>query len=237
MSGLPEASPLDDRGLLDALDAAAGSTPLDAGLLLVGTDGGPMAELDRRLLALRAARLGPLVHAVAECPACGAELELTLDARELAPTEDGDELSLRCDGWELAFRMPSAADVAAVASLPDVAAARGALIERCVLGASLGGEAVTPAELPEPVVTAMAERMAARDPLGGSRIALECPECGEMAEQTVDVPWLVRRELAAEAARLTEDVHLLASAYGWSEAEILSLTPARRARYLARVEG
>jgi hypothetical protein len=34
---------------------------------------------------------------------------------------------------------------------------------------------------------------------------------------------------------LFDDIHLLAQAYGWSEGEILALSPARRSAYLARV--
>ena len=39
----------------------------------------------------------------------------------------------------------------------------------------------------------------------------------------------------AWAQRALSDVHLLATRYGWSEREVLALTPARRARYLAMV--
>ena len=42
---------------------------------------------------------------------------------------------------------------------------------------------------------------------------------------------------SARAGALLHEVHRLASAYGWSEAQILALSPARRAQYLALVEG
>ena len=39
-------------------------------------------------------------------------------------------------------------------------------------------------------------------------------------------------EVQAHAAQLLRDVHLLASNYGWREAEILNLSPVRRQAYL-----
>ena len=42
--------------------------------------------------------------------------------------------------------------------------------------------------------------------------------------------------MEGRAKRLLMDVHLLARAYGWSEAEVLALSPARRRFYLEMVE-
>jgi hypothetical protein len=42
-------------------------------------------------------------------------------------------------------------------------------------------------------------------------------------------------EIAAEAKRLLGEVHILASAYGWREADILSLNPLRRRFYLEAI--
>ena len=39
----------------------------------------------------------------------------------------------------------------------------------------------------------------------------------------------------ARAQRLLMEVHLLARAYGWREADILGMSPARRNAYLQRV--
>jgi hypothetical protein len=44
-------------------------------------------------------------------------------------------------------------------------------------------------------------------------------------------------EVEAGAIALVQDVHLLAAAYGWSEAEVLGLGPARRRAYLELVRG
>ena len=49
----------------------------------------------------------------------------------------------------------------------------------------------------------------------------------------LDAGQLLWEEIEARALVLLREVHHLASAYGWSEAQILALTPARRASYLA----
>jgi hypothetical protein len=46
------------------------------------------------------------------------------------------------------------------------------------------------------------------------------------------LPALVWAELQARATALLADVHVLASAYGWTEPQVLSLSPERRAAYL-----
>jgi hypothetical protein len=43
-------------------------------------------------------------------------------------------------------------------------------------------------------------------------------------------------EIEARARRLLREVHILATAYGWTEAEVLSLGENRRARYVERVQ-
>jgi hypothetical protein len=51
----------------------------------------------------------------------------------------------------------------------------------------------------------------------------------------LDAGVLLWDEIDARARALLAEVHTLASAYGWSEGEILSLGAARRASYLAMV--
>jgi hypothetical protein len=50
-----------------------------------------------------------------------------------------------------------------------------------------------------------------------------------------DIVSFLWTEIAAEAKRLLREVHILASAYGWREADIFSLSPLRRQFYLEAV--
>jgi hypothetical protein len=225
---------LSDRDLLDVADAAASRAPTELARTVLGDPDCDLAELDTRLLELHSSRFGSRLEAVASCSACGELLELTLEVEALRPRLLGDR-RVAAAGLELEFRLPTTDDLAAIASEPEAAEARAALVERCVVAARRGEEPIAARELPDEAVAALAERMAEADPLGGSRVALECPACGERSEPAVDVAWFVGRELAAEAARIAGEVHALASAYGWTEAVILGLPRARRDRYLELV--
>lgn len=74
----------------------------------------------------------------------------------------------------------------------------------------------------------------AEDADPGAELTLEiaCPECGAATPAELDIAAYLWTELDAWARDLLLDVHLLASAYGWSEPEILALSPLRRRYYL-----
>ena len=64
---------------------------------------------------------------------------------------------------------------------------------------------------------------------------LACPSCGHDWEDSVDVGRFLWAEVETLARRVLWEVHTLASAYGWSESDTLSLGAARRAMYLRLV--
>jgi len=77
------------------------------------------------------------------------------------------------------------------------------------------------------------------DPLVRGAVTAICPDCGHSTEAEVDLAGKALARLEAEQNLLLESVHLLASRYHWSEAEIFALPAWRRERYLdlLRVEG
>lgn len=200
----------------------------------------PLGERDARLLALRQWAFGSRLDGVAGCPACGAELELSFDATELALTspasEEGggaaSELTLHVDGHEVGFRVPNSLDVREAAFAGTVAGARRVLLQRCVTTSRRSGSPVEPVALPSAVVDAIEEAMADRDPQADVRFALACPDCGHEWDAIFDVGEFLWGEVDQWARRVLVDVASLASAYGWTEAQVLGLSPARRDAYL-----
>jgi hypothetical protein len=83
---------------------------------------------------------------------------------------------------------------------------------------------------------ALAETLAAMDPLVAFAVACRCPVCEVATEVPVDLEGLVLARLGGRQRALLREVHQLASRYGWTEAEVLAVAPARRARYLALIE-
>jgi hypothetical protein len=83
----------------------------------------------------------------------------------------------------------------------------------------------------------LAEAIAARDPLVDFGVSCRCPACGTEQDLAIDLEALALARLAAMQRALLREVHVFASHYGWTEREVLGLPAARRARYLALIEG
>ncbi|MDB4950656.1 MAG: hypothetical protein JWM27_3305 [Gemmatimonadetes bacterium] len=198
-----------------------------------------VAERDARLLRMRAAMLGPTLSAFAACPRCGERLEFTLRTDELTAgsrAADGP-WETAAGGVSLRFRLPDSRDLAAAARSGSVDAARRVLGARCVLAAWNDAGPVDAGALSEDALTALAAAMGEVAPEAEVSLSLGCPACGGAWESLLDVADFFWTELSARARRVMQDVHVLARAYHWSEAEILALSPGRRRAYLEMAEG
>ena len=185
----------------------------------------PAGARDAELLALREALFGRELSGVTSCPACGEPIELTFDVDDVRADAPriGEELSVH----DVSFRLPTVSDLASIERMRDADAARDALLARCIS---------QPVEsLPADVIDAIVAKMAEADPQGDVRLDVVCPECAHTWREPFDIALFLWNEVAAAARHLLGDVHRLASAYGWSESEILALSPARRAAYLELV--
>jgi hypothetical protein len=199
-----------------------------------------IAQRDARLSELRELTFGRQLNGFIVCPHCQERLEFSLDLAALrlrssaSPAASAsEEFSFETDGYALRFRLPDSRDVASVGVCEDIAAARRLLAERCVLQASRDGDAV--AELPDEVSAELAEHMRACAPEAEVILDLVCPSCGRQAQPIFDIAAFFWTEIGAKARRLLREVHLLASAYGWREADILGLSARRRQAYLEMI--
>lgn len=211
---------------LDGAEVAGASGPIEQC---------PLGRRDAALLTLREQVFGSEFQCLADCPQCRAEVEFVLRSSELrlpAPADSGP-ISVSLDGVSLALRLPNSADLAALEAGCDPAAARRRLFARCLLSATRAdGTMLDAANAPDEWIHTAAEALAAADPQADLTFALCCPQCNTAWEAPFDVAAFFWQELQVWARRLLREVHELAAAYGWSEAEILSLPPARRRTYL-----
>ncbi|MGH9833928.1 MAG: phage baseplate protein [Blastocatellia bacterium] len=197
---------------------------------------------DAALLDLRETIFGSHLISLADCPACGECLEIGFDIADIRVEPDRDapeRLSFTRSGYELSFRAPNGLDLAelmddANASLGET---RSRLLERCLLEARFKGRERKVEQLPARVVEAVVERMAQADPQADVRLAMTCPACGRFWQAAFDIASYLWSEIDALAHRLLGEVHTLARAYGWREADILSMSPLRRQFYLEMVRG
>lgn len=205
----------DDRSLLDGCDAADVVGPSG---LLPGADPSswPVERRDAALLDLHAARFGPQLAVLATCPACGEHIEAALSVQDVRPVAG----PLRAGGRT--FRSPVLEDLRLAAACADAGEARALLTARCLVsGETEGAEEAFAAAL------AHAERL----------VGLVCAACEAMWEAPFDAGAFVLAEARAEAARILDEIHELAVAYGWTEADVLALAPRRRGSYLRLVRG
>jgi len=194
-----------------------------------------LGRRDALLFSLRESIFGPTMNASATCPRCAETVEFTLRTTDLNAdaAADGEEThELSEEGVVVRFRVPNSADLRAIAQCGDVSAARSRLLECCVLDASHGGEALGCADLSEPLVAKLAARLAETDPLADITLDLKCAGCGHLWCVALDIAAFLWSEIDAFARRLMLEVHALARAYGWSEADILAMGAGRRQFYL-----
>jgi hypothetical protein len=232
-------SPPGEKALSLLRSAIPDAQPTALGQLTIG-------QRDLYLLKLREMTFGTEVTGIAVCPECSEQVELDFDSREIfdagarlpdiqAKDKAGNEFLMDLPGWELKFRLPTCADMT---SLPaDIPQAQTKLLEACLLEARHEGQAIQAANLPEEVVTALAERMAREDPFLNISLALKCPVCSHEWQMIFDIVTYFMSEINFWAARLMREVHRLASTYGWHEADILAMSAWRRQRYLELISG
>jgi hypothetical protein len=85
------------------------------------------------------------------------------------------------------------------------------------------------------VIAAVEAALEAACPTGAVRVTVACPACGAPTSAALDLPVLVWAEVETRASTLLGEVHALARAYGWTEPDVLALSPERRAAYLELV--
>lgn len=216
----------------------------------------PIGRRDGALLQLRERLFGTRLEGLAACPHCGERVELAFATTDLqavggaagqGDTGTGDgtgreaQIQVEAEGYAVTCRVPNSLDVLASAALP-APQQRAALMQRCVIsavraGGVSAGDAAAETEvpvtaMPETLVATLAQRLAAADPQAATELALRCPGCRHQWSLAFDILSYLWGEIEDWAQRLLRDVHALASAYGWSERDILAMSPRRRRLYL-----
>ena len=234
---------LSAASLLNLWEAGRGRTPVEQALLLLSVAfperaPGELAQLpigqrDALLLRLREQTFGSRLTGLSACPKCGERLETTFTVDEFleslpTPAEADAPLTLETQGFKISFRLPTSLDLQ---SAPD----RETLLSACVLAATQGETSITPASLPEAVIQSLVAHMEQADPLASVSMPFTCFACGHTWQSLFDIASFFWSEINAWAARMLREVHLLASTYGWSEADILAMSAWRRQLYLEMV--
>ena len=193
-----------------------------------------IGQRDGRLIALREALFGPDLEALAACPNCGQEVEVTVNTLDLrGDLNFGSEATIQCGDVVLRLRPPNSEDLLLVSSERDLEQSCEHLVRRCLQPADQPD--AEPGPLSTEVVEAAAQKIEEIDQLAEMRMAISCPSCAHSWQEMFDILSFLWTEVERWAGRMLCEVHALASAYAWREEDILALSPARRRVYLDMV--
>jgi hypothetical protein len=215
--------------LWQGLALLAAACPDESGATLMEM---PVGRFNQRLLTLYGWCFGPSFTAVTTCAACSELVEVTLDAPSLCAQgveQPASWLELDCNDGAVRFRLPTLGDLIAAGEAATVLEASRMIMERCL---------ENPADaLASETLAAVTTAMENADPLALIELSGACPRCGQRWSAFLDAASFVWREVQTWAQRTLQEIHLLARAYGWREAEILELSPTRRQAYLQMIYG
>ncbi|SFG14132.1 hypothetical protein [Neptunomonas qingdaonensis] len=209
-----------------------------------------IGQRDGLLMQLRECLFGQALLNTAVCPECAERLEwqnllsdfLLSPDQTKAPLHKAQlhEFDLDTGGYQLLFRLPNSLDIAAVINshhlqeqqLHQLQPQQRQLLSRCLLKIEQEGNGCDFEELPDAVLQTLSARLEALDPQADIRLNLTCPECAHEWTVLFDIASFLWTEVNDWSERMLQTVYQLAAAYGWSEQEILRLSPVRRQLYL-----
>ena len=188
----------------------------------------PIGFRDRHVARMRVALLGPQVPSLANCPGCQTPVEFDVQLHQCFRLQ-----STEFDRVDLST-LPKAASALRPMTTADVIEhLESAFNEEDLIRRFL--DLRNDAQLPDIELPQLATQLEELDPEARIDFSLQCPDCGREWSSLFDIVAVFWAELNAWARRMMSEIHQLATRYGWSEGEILRITPWRRAIYLSMV--
>ena len=256
----PAAAGLRDPALLlDAWDAGGAAPDVARGSVVLAVSGVvtpddaadlPLGVLGELALQCHIEAFGARLDGVVGCPTCAGTLEVALRldrllADSVARTESvartdsatraehadrTDSCSVELTTGTAHVRAPTVRDLLAVGTTDDPAHA---ILARCVQDRA--GCAVDPTQVSAADLELLDAALEQGAGVGLTRVRTSCPDCDSEVVAVLDPCALLWGQVLAAAPALLREVARLAAAFGWTEDEVLALTPTRRSAYLELV--
>jgi hypothetical protein len=240
--------PLSASELISVWEQNQGLNPIRQGLALLSAACPEMSleqltsltigQRNNLLLQLRSRTFGTDLPGTVTCPNCGVDLEFQIkvsDIFEMGNTESAESIVVEIANYKVSFRLPNSKDLLILQDENDIDSRRSILFKHCLIEVQHNVRGQTDEELPIEVVDAISNRMSQADPQAEIQVALFCPDCDHHWQAVFDIVSFFWSEINAWTRSILSEVHLLASVYGWQEADILAMNPARRKLYLDMV--
>jgi hypothetical protein len=193
-----------------------------------------IGQRDKRLLELRERLFGSRLVNTTICPECSERIEWQNEVADIIVSSGEAELNeydLDIDNYHIRFRLPNSIDISAAMTLTDIDKAQDELLTHCILSVEHAGQNSPISSLPKHIIETIGTRIEALDPQAEISINLQCPECSHQWDVLFDITSFLWTELNDWAERTLQLIHKLARGYGWTEREILNLSPIRRQLY------
>jgi hypothetical protein len=191
-----------------------------------------VGQRDRGLCAIRQAMFGSHLQSHTDCPRCKAKIEVSVDLHDLATETLKESDRMEIGSWKIDWRVPQAEDLATISHLPDPQKGRQELMRRCLPSIRCHEQEVEIEDCPREILDRIEAEMNEADPGADIQFALKCFDCHHEWNIRFDITLFFRKELDRLMSRIFAEIHLLASTYGWHEADILAMSAIRRATYL-----
>lgn len=243
-------SNLSTANLLDIWERCLNQPLLQRALMLLtaaypGLSSQQIAELsigqrDMHLLHLREQLFGSRLMSSAVCPQCSERIEWENSISDMLGSDsqqqtENSHFELKWRQYQLQFRLPNSIDLAHVNAKRSVADALITVLQHCISKATHKNKPVGIEKLPKSVIKALNQRIEQLDPHAEISMQLNCPNCAHQWPLLFDITHFLWSELNDWALRMLQTVHALAMTYGWTQNEILALSPMRRQLYLGMV--
>ena len=241
--------PFSEHDLLNIWERGLGLHPIDQALVMLDIADTnerskelmnlSIGQRDMLLMKLRQLTMGSHAAGKSQCPHCNEQVEFDIDLAELSRAHAMDaparEFTFEEKGYRLFGKVPDSLDIAAAAQCNDELSARYILLQRCILKAEYEGDNITWDEVPEDIIFSFSEETLRTDPMAEVQFSVSCPTCSYQWPEVFDIVSYFWSEISDYVKRLLRDVHLLARVYGWSEADILAMSPNRRRIYMEMI--
>lgn len=196
-----------------------------------------IGERDARLIIIRERMFGYMLRNIAECPVCSEIIEWETDIRDIklqSPDEirTVNEYILKESGYTIQFRLPDSMDVFEVINMDESHKKSEELLKRLIICSKFKNRTCNFSDLPEKVLKVLDQRIEKENPQAEILMNVQCMSCNHNWELQFDILSYLWSEISNWARRILNDICSLAREYGWSEHDILSMTPARRKIYL-----
>lgn len=232
---------LSDADLVSLWERGIRRHPLDRALLILAATlpeishehlaDWPLGRRNRALAKARCDSFGAHMQGWVACANCSEKLELDLDSQLLAgaETEADSTMEEPVNVCGRTFRLPTSR-ILAQTSEGDPAFGAARIAKECLV------EKTAKIDWTDEDLAQIGEKLAVADPFSETHISLHCPNCGKDWQATLDLPSFFWMEIESRVRQILFSIHTLASAYGWSETDILALSDERRAFYLEMVQ-